>query len=642
MSGTSWKHVAAWRRAAAVAVAAALVPYASAQDVAVYAAQGIPAEGLPARDPAAQARPGQALAAQSPAAQSPAAQGQPGQNLPAQSVPAPNPLAQTAAQDRPTLVPPVRPFRLPARIGVLGEAQLSLEQALAMALMNNKDIDASRIDREISEYNVTAALGVFDPSIGAISQFQKQVTPIASTLGGSANGAVLNRSYQTDPTFSGAMPWGGGSYRTDFSSQRLYTNNTFVILNPQYATAWTFSYTQPLWRNFLYDQNRHSIDIAKKNSAMSQEQFRARVMQVVQQTEQAYWELVFAYNNFQVQLQAVDIALQQDESNRRQQQEGLLAPIDVVAAQTQLANFELNAYTAQAALTRAENALKTLILANRSSALWASAIIPTTAPSTSPPVIPLQDAVADALANRPEVAQVRISGEINQDDQRLFRMQTKPQLDLIASYTRTGLAGPVVVQSGPNPFTASFGPLIDRLNVLSESAGLNPISLGGGSFGNAAPPALVGQYGQSLNNLLEGNFPTTQVQLRLTLPIRNRTAESNLASSIAQGRRIKDQREQIEQNIEADVRNALQAMVSAQSRLEAARIQRESAEEQYNSEQRQFRAGTSTLFLVQQRQSNMIAARSQERRAETDLAQAISAFELATGTSLREHNIQLK
>ena len=360
----------------------------------------------------------------------------------------------------------------------------------------------------------------------------------------------------------------------------------------------------------------------------------------MEQTEQAYWELVYAYNNLQVQLDSVDIARMQDESNRRQQEQGLLAPIDVVAAQTQLANFELNAYSAQTALTRAENTLKTLMLADRSSALWASALVPVTPPDAAPPVTPLADAVTEALADRPEVAQVQISGEINQRDTRFFRDQTKPQVDLVASYTRTGLAGPEIVQAGGNPFTASFGPLIDRLNVLSASAGLNPISLSGG--GSTTPALLIGDYGQSLNNLWAGNFPTTQIQLRVSLPIRNRAAEANLGRSLADGRRIQNQREQLAQTIEADVRNSMQLMQSAELRLGAARVQRQSAEEQYNSEQRQFRAGTSTLFLVQQRQTTMISARSQERRAESDLGQAISAFELATGSILRQHNINLQ
>ena len=119
-------------------------------------------------------------------------------------------------------------------------------------------------------------------------------------------------------------------------------------------------------------------------------------------------------------------------------------------------------------------------------------------------------------------------------------------------------------------------------------------------------------------------------------------AEANLSRAAAETRRIQNQTDQLEQSIEADVRNAMQAMGSAALRREAARVQRESAEEQYNSEQRQFRAGTSTLFLVQQRQTTMIAARSQERRAESDLGEAVATFERSTGSILRQHNIQLQ
>jgi outer membrane protein TolC len=548
--------------------------------------------------------------------------------------------AQNAAQDTPTSVPPVRPFRLPARIGVFGEAQLTLQQALAMALANNKDITASRIDREIAGYNLTGARGLYDPTVGAVSQFLKQEIPVASSLGGSATGAVLNRTWQTDPTLNGNTPWLGGNYHIDFSSQSAYTNNSFATLNPQYPTALVFQYTQPLLRNLLYDQTRHTIDVAKKNQSLSNEQFRQRVMQVVEQTEQAYWELSYAYNNLQVQLDSVDIARMQDESNRRQQEQGILAPIDVVAAQTQLATFELNAYSAQTALTQAENNLKMLMLEGRSSALWSSALTPVTPPDSKAPITPLTEAVTQALADRPEVAQVQINGEINQRDTRYFREQTKPQVDLIGSYTLNGLAGPQITQSGVSPFTAGLAPLIDRINDLSSVVGLPPVNLSGGV--STTPALLVGNYGQSLNNLFAGDFPTTQIQLRVSLPIRNRTAEANLSTALAQTRRIQNQREQIEQAIEADVRNTMQLMQSAELRLDAARVQRESAEEQYNSEQRQFRAGTSTLFLVQQRQTTMISARSQERRAQSDLGEAVSAFELATASILRQHNINLQ
>jgi HAE1 family hydrophobic/amphiphilic exporter-1 len=471
------------------------------------------------------------------------------------------------------------------------------------------------------------------------SYWEKQVTPIASALGGSATGAVLNKIWNSDPALSESIPWFGGSYRIDFSNQRVFTDNSFVTLNPQYPLSLNLQYTQPLWRGLRYDANRHAIDVAKKNLTLTDEQFRQRVMQVTEQAERGYWELVYAYNNLQVQLEAVGIAQQQDESNRRQEQQGLLAPIDVVAAQTQLANFEIGAFAAQTALAQAENALKTLILPDRSSPMWSSALVPTTPAETAPPLTPLDDAIQEALADRPEVAEVRISSDINKDDTRLYRNLTKPQVDLVASYDRAGLSGLVV--PGPNPLTAGFLPIVDRLNQLSVAGGLEPINVSA-LTGSATPQLLIGSYGQAASTLWNGNFPTTEVQLRISLPIRNRTAEANLSRSLAEEHRIRNQREQVEQNIQSDVRTTMQSIQSARASLDAARVARESAEEQYQSEQRQFRAGTSTLFLVQQRQSTMIAARSQERRAEADLAEAIASYELATASILRQHDINLK
>src|SRR5262249_11777996 len=154
-------------------------------------------------------------------------------------------------------------------------------------------------------------------------------------------------------------------------------------------------------------------------------------------------------------------------------------------------------------------------------ALWSAAIVPMTPVNLSIPVTPLQDAVAMALTNRPEMAEVRISGEINERDNRYYREQTKPQVDLVASHTNAGLAG-VQLPPAPNPFTASTAALIDRVNQLSTIDGLGPLpSTGGGT--SSLPQQLIGTYGQSLSNLFGNNFPTSQVQLRFSFPLRNRT-----------------------------------------------------------------------------------------------------------------------
>ncbi len=552
--------------------------------------------------------------------------------------------AQSPAAQEGARVPQTREFHMPPPVGIIGQRPLSLEEALMLALENNRDIDISRIDQQRAQYGITSAEGVYDPRIGGQISFTKNIVPVASALGGSATGAVTNRSGLVDPQLTGAISPLGSSYQADFSNARSTTNNTFTTLNPQYPTSLNFTYTQPLVRGFRYDDNRRRVEIAKKNKSLSDEQFRQRVMQVITTTEQAYWDLVYAYGNLGVQLEAVQIGLEQDASNRRQEEQGLLAPIDVVAAQRQLATFEQAAYTAQESLTIAENTLKQLILADRGDPIWSLSLMPTTAVDVETPLLPLDDAINEALSNRPEVAQLKITRDINQADNKYYREQTKPQVDAVFLHSSAGLAG-TALPAAPNPFTAGLTVLANQVNQLSQIAGIPQIPTTGGSGStttSTVPAILVGGYGQSLQNVFNNHFPTTQVALRVSFPIRNRTAEANLGSNLAEAKRIRDQQQQTELSIEANVRNTLQAMDLAKARMQAAEIARVSAEQQYESEQRQFRAGTSTLFLVQQRQNDMITARSQEQFAQAALSKAIAAFELSTARTLSVHQIDIK
>ncbi len=506
------------------------------------------------------------------------------------------------------------PFQLPARVGVFSEMRVSLQDVVRMVLANNRDVELLRIDERRAGYNIMAAQGAFDPRFGFDGTRTRQVVPVASVLGGAANGKLSTTTINVNPYISGASPWGGTDYRLDFNGTKTRTNSAFATLNPQYPTAATFTLTQPLWRGLLFDTNRYQLRVARKNRDLSVAQLRQHIADDVTQAVQAYWELDYAYRNLQVQTEAVGLARQQDESNRRQVEQGILAAVDVVATHTQIATFEQNVYAAQEAVTRAENLVKTLILPDRRHSAWSSALIPTTAPGDVPQ-LDVNASVENAIRQRAEVEQVRISGEINQLDVRLNREETRPQVNLVGSFAASGLAG-IAVPQGPNPF-----------------ANLIP------GFSTAPPPLLVGGVGQSLSNLYNGYFPTVQVGVRVSLPLRNRTAEANLESSIAAGQRIGVQRQQVEQAIAAEVRNALQATESARARLAAAVLARESAEEQYRSEQRQFRAGTTSVFLVLQRQTDLIAARSRELRARADLNEAAPLRERAVGSTLGANNI---
>jgi HAE1 family hydrophobic/amphiphilic exporter-1 len=503
-----------------------------------------------------------------------------------------------------------------SRIGLLGETRMPLAEVIERVLKNDPNLRVARIARQEAGYQVTAALGAYDPVLQIGAYRTRAVSPVASILGGSANGKLTQTEFNLTPGLSGLTPW-GGSYGWKWSNSRQQSDSSFLTLNPQYPSTASLNLTQPLWRGLRFDPNRYRIGVAKANVQLSKEQLRQSVIERTTAAINAYWELVFAWNYYHVQEEAVHLAEQQYESNRRQVEQGVLAPVDVTAAQTQVATFQQSLFAAQQTLTAAENNLKMLILPDRTDLMWSSAIVPETAPDTSMKVVPLADAVAQALASRPELAENAVALDINKLDVRLNHDQTKPQINGYANLSATGLAG-TTLPSGTNPFPISL-----------------PITLG-------QPPAIfLGGYGQSLSNLFGGNFPTAQVGVQISLPLRNRTAEAQLATSQAEGRKLKAQRDQIGMAVEADVRNALQALSSAQSRLEAAALARRSAEDQYASEQRQFQAGTSTVFLVLQRQTDLITARSREERAKSDVAEAKANLDRATGQTLVAQSIDV-
>jgi outer membrane protein TolC len=547
--------------------------------------------------------------------------------------------AAAFAQTEPA-VPPAKPLEVPVRIGILGTAEIGLNEVIQRVLANDRDLAVSRILREEAAYNVKSAQGFYDPRLGLNAYRTRSVTPISSLIGGAANGKLTQEQYLADPQLSGASPYFGGTYKLDFSSARTKSDSTFITLNPQFPSSLNLNLTQPLWRGLFYDDNRHRIQVAKGNVRLSDAQFRQRIIEIVTQAVQSYWELDFAYRNLEVQLEAVRLAEQQDASNRRQVAQGLLAPIDVVATQTQVATFQQNVFTAQQALTAAENALKVLMLPDRTDMLWSAALQPRQNEDNPAQLPSLDEAVKTALAARPELAESQVSIEINQYDAHLSREQAKPQIDAYANLSLTGLSGNPL-PPGPNPFTAGTAALTAQVNALSSLAGIPPLPATPAAT-SSVPPIFVGGYGQSLSTLTSGNFTSAQFGVQMSLPLRNRTANAQLEVSLAEGRRLKTQRQQIEMAIEQDVRNSLQSASSALARLGAATTARQYAEQQYSSEQRQFQAGTSTVFLVLQRQTDLIAARTREVRARADLGEAQANFDRAVARTIQTRSIEVK
>ena len=512
------------------------------------------------------------------------------------------------------------------RVGVdmTDQRSLTLNDAITLALENNKDIEVTRKNVKIAEFDLLAARGVYEPRFRGQTYYERATIPNISFFSPETD-SVTSKSFAGNVGVVGYIPKFGTTLDATFKSAQVGTDNLVQIISPQYNSDLTFTLTQPLFRGRGFDQSRRVIEIAKRNLSLTDVQFRQRSIEIIASVQRAYWDLTYALRNLQVQRDGVRDAKDQLAHNRRLVEEGQLAPIDIVAAETQVANFEQSVYEGLNTVTQAENALKNLIAPSRTDTLWAESVTPVDSVDLDAPTTTLSEALDAALLNRPELEINQAQKDINAIDQRYFKEAKKPQIDLVASYTSSGVGGTLnpnfrnpFCQNNPNPQQCETmaGP---ALQTLIDNVG-GPVT--------------------TITDIFANKYPTFRVGVQFNLPLfGDKTSKAQYGRSLVEGERLDVQRQQLEQNIQVDVRNALQTLRTAEARLRAAAISRENTAKQYESEQRKLDNGQSDIYRVLERQTALTTARSNELRAQTELNKAISDLQRATGNSLKANNV---
>jgi len=174
----------------------------------------------------------------------------------AQNPPAPIAPNEPATPD----LPSVKPLEVPDRTGISGESRITLDEVIRKVLENDRDLEVARIAADEAVFNVTGAKGYYDPILGLNAFHLKSVTPVASLIGGSADGKLTQKELYADPQLNGSFPWLGGTYALDLSSARQTTDSTFTTLNPTFPTSLNLNLTQPLWRGLRFDANRYRLE----------------------------------------------------------------------------------------------------------------------------------------------------------------------------------------------------------------------------------------------------------------------------------------------------------------------------------------------------------------------------------------------
>jgi outer membrane protein TolC len=556
--------------------------------------------------------------------------------------------------------------------------RLSVEDAISLALENNLDISVARYNLSFAQTDLLRAKsggatrgvpGAFSSSAlfagaigGGISGISSSSTSSASGVtgsGGATNvgvigccdpvaGAQFGWDRRTSPlnyivvsgapvvttqttnavTYFGQGFLTGTSYAVAVNGYRQSTTSLNTLFNPVVPTGLTVGFDQQLLNGFGYRANAKFIRIAQNDVKISNSVFRQQVITTVAQVLNLYWDYLSFKENVRVAEQALAFSEKLLSDNKRQVEVGTLAPIEVVRAESEVASDQQNLIVAQTSLQQQAELIKTA-LARKVDAELRSAQVDAVdkLPEPKPEDIPPLDKALDlALRNRPEVEQADLNLRYEEIVVKANRNALLPTLDLFATYAPTGLSG-LSSALGPCPsgYTANGNQCL--------ASGLEPI----------ARPMISSYQGisQSLSQMLHGNYPDYSFGFTLQFPIRNRSAQADVARALLEQRQLGEQLLKQKNQVEQDVRNAEIGVIQAKAQIAAAVKAVLLAQKTLDAEQKKFKLGESTVFLVIQAQRDLATAEGNDVKARSTYAKAITQFQQATGTILTDYHIEL-
>jgi outer membrane protein TolC len=445
----------------------------------------------------------------------------------------------------------------------------------------------------------------YDPVISGLLNWTHETTPQFSTVLAGSNFLVTNTTNGNINLVQGFSP--GTQIGLSFDNSRFTSNSNRYTFNPTLTSSLGLTITQPLVRGFGIELNRRFIRISNNSRKIADLVFRQQVIDTVAGITRLYIDLVSLNEDVKVKQELVVLAQRLFEDNKDKVDQGILAPIEMTRAQAQVAASRQALILAQGLVRQQELIVMTALtrrgLAN--SAIGEARIV--TTDSVAPPdqkvAEPMQELVAEALRNRPDLAQAGVQIENSQISLKGSLNALRPEIDLVGTLQNSGLSG------DPNPLAGTTG--------------------GGGG------------YGDTLGQIARRNYPTYGVGVQVSIPLRNRVAQADAARDGLELRQAQVRRQQLEDQVRLEVADAMVSLEAARAAYEAAGQSRILQEQSVDVEQQKFSVGLSTNLLVIQFQSFLAQARSTEVAAKGAYAKARNALERATGRILDTYHVSI-
>jgi outer membrane protein len=480
------------------------------------------------------------------------------------------------------------------------EMKLTLHDAVAISLAHNINLEVSRLSLALTQQDILGATGIFDPTLSGDLSQSFSSSPATNQLVGATVAETRRRTF--DATL-GQFLATGTSYSVGWTNARSKTNSSFYFLNPSYDSGLTLSLSQALLQGFGTDVNRTKIEVARRNTDISQLQFENTVIGILSAVQDAYWNLVYARENLDVKRESLKLAQDLLDQTRTRVRIGTSAPIDIVQSEATVAAREQDIIIAENAVEAAADNLKQL-LGFENPADWSSEIIPVDALESRPEPVDLQAALEQALKRRVEIKEQELTQDISRLNLIAARNGVLPTLDLGITYGYTGVAG-----SAP------------------PAAGI--------------PPTLLGSWDQALKQIWDRDYKQWSAGLNFSYPIGNHQAKAQLAQARFGLTQAQQQLALQRQTVIADVRQAVRQLQAEVKNIAAATKARELAERNLDAEQKKFANGMSTNYQVLQIQADLTAAQVTELLAKVGYREARVAYEVAIGGLLDSMDVTL-
>jgi len=486
--------------------------------------------------------------------------------------------------------------------------------------VNSNFSDVALISEQQNDLSVTGALPLssgpaipqYDPSISGLLNWGHQTTPEYNPLITGASNWLASNNLNANLGYTQGVSTGALLSMT-FENTRLTSDAARYTYNPILNSSLGFTITQPLLRGFGIELNRRYIHIAKNNQKIADLVFQQQVIDTIAGIARLYTDLVSLNEDLKVKREGLRLAERLYEDNKNKVEQGQQAPIEVTRAQAQVAASRQALVSAEGLVHQQELIVKTALtrggLANP--AIRAAHIIVTdavTVPETES-VRPVDDLTAEAMRNRPDLAQAGIQVENSQISLKGSLNALRPELDVVGTVQNGGLSGDL------NP----------AASALTPGAAIYP-----------------GGYGTTLGQILRNNFPTYAVGLQLTLPLRNRVAQADAVRDELQLRQTQVRHQQFEDQVRLEVADAYVAMEEARAAYEAAVQSRVLQEQSVDVEQATFDVGLATNYLVIQYQTYLAQAQSTEVAAKGAYAKAKIALDRAIASTLEVNQVSIE